>query len=125
LQYPASREIYIAGYSLAGLFSMWALYETDILDGAVSCSGSLWYPGWLEYMQQHSLHKEAKVYLSLGKNEEKTKHPEMKLVGDRTRQQYERIRQDTRAKAVTLEWREGGHFSNTIERVSDGIRWMI
>ena len=35
---PNHREIYIAGYSLAGLFSLWTLYECDRFDGAVCCS---------------------------------------------------------------------------------------
>lgn len=49
---PDHREIYIAGYSLAGLFSLWTLYACDWFDGAVCCSGSLWYPGWSQYIEQ-------------------------------------------------------------------------
>ena len=33
----------IAGYSLAGLFSLYALYRTDRFSRAASCSGSLWW----------------------------------------------------------------------------------
>lgn len=37
----------IAGYSLAGLFSLWALWQTDAFDRAASASGSLWFPGFI------------------------------------------------------------------------------
>ena len=34
----------LAGYSLAGLFTVYALYKTDLFSRAASMSGSLWYP---------------------------------------------------------------------------------
>ena len=34
----------IAGYSLAGLFALYALYRTDMFARAASISGSLWFP---------------------------------------------------------------------------------
>ena len=39
---------FIAGYSLAGLFALWSLTKTDIFDGAVSVSGSLWFDGFCD-----------------------------------------------------------------------------
>lgn len=35
----------IAGYSLAGLFALYALYKTDVFTRVASMSGSLWFPG--------------------------------------------------------------------------------
>ena len=125
-QFPdCDHNFYIAGYSLAGLFAIWTLYESEIFDGAVCCSGSLWYPGWKEYISKHFLSKKSKVYLSLGKKEEKTKHVFMKQIGDNTRQQYMCLKQDDNTTAVTLEWNEGGHFADTVERVANGISWML
>lgn len=124
-RYPNAGEMYIAGYSLAGLFSMWALYETALFDGAVSCSGSLWYPGWAVYMEEHRLRKSARVYLSLGTNEERTKHPFMKAVGTATRQQYAHLQKDPLAREVILEWNEGGHFADSTGRMVKGIAWMM
>ena len=40
--YGVDREIYLIGYSLAGLFALWTAYETDIFSAIASCSGSLW-----------------------------------------------------------------------------------
>lgn len=124
-QFPESKGLYVAGYSLAGLFAIWSLYETDLFDGAVCCSGSLWYPGWKEYILQHNLNKKSNIYLSLGKKEEKTNHFLMKQVGDNTRLQYRSLQQDDNANQVTLEWNEGGHFADTEGRVSNGISWIL
>lgn len=45
---PASRAI--AGYSLAGLFALWSVFQTDVFDRAASVSGSLWFDGFMDYM---------------------------------------------------------------------------
>ena len=63
----------LGGYSLAGLFSLWAGYQQNIpLHGIVSASPSAWYTGWLDYAQTHQPQIEH-AYLSLGDKEEKTK----------------------------------------------------
>jgi predicted alpha/beta superfamily hydrolase len=123
-RYP-EREIYIAGYSLAGLFALWTAYETDLFRGVVSCSGSLWYPGWEEYIKTHSMNTETRVYLSLGKKEEKTKNPVMRSVGEMTRRQYEILKKENGGKHITLEWNEGGHFADTAGRMAKGIADML
>ena len=42
---PAKPEyIALAGYSLGGLFAVYALYRTDLFARAASTSGSFWYP---------------------------------------------------------------------------------
>ncbi len=45
----AGEAPWLAGYSLAGLFALWALFESDSFAGALSASGSLWYPGFADY----------------------------------------------------------------------------
>ena len=65
------KRVYIAGYSLAGLFALWAVHETELFDGCACCSGSLWFGGWEEYSKTHGLKKPGTVYLSLGGKEEK------------------------------------------------------
>ena len=42
----------LAGYSLAGLFTVYALYKTDLFSRAASMSGSLWYPGFKDFALQ-------------------------------------------------------------------------
>ena len=35
-------SVFLGGYSLAGLFSFWACYNTDVFDGVVAASPSVW-----------------------------------------------------------------------------------
>ena len=60
----------IGGYSLGGLFSLYAAVKTDLFGTVLSCSSSLWYPGFLDYLKEH-LFKAAhpKLYMSVGEQE--------------------------------------------------------
>lgn len=75
------RERWLMGYSLAGLFALWAAYELDCFSGIICCSGSLWFQDWDIYVKEHTLHSKCKIYLSLGGREEKTKNKVMARVG--------------------------------------------
>ncbi len=124
-EHVKDAKIYIAGYSLAGLFALWSLYESNVFDGAACCSGSLWYPGWKEFATQHNLKNTCSIYLSLGKKEKNTKHPMMRNVEDNMKLQYERLKQDSCTEMLQMDWHEGGHFNNTEERIEMGIRWLV
>lgn len=119
------RKHFPVGYSLAGLFSLWAFYESNRFAGVASCSGSLWFPGWREYMELHKSAKDCIIYLSLGIKEEQTKNKIMAQVGECTRAQYEWICRDENASAHILEWNSGGHFSNPEERLAKSITWIL
>ena len=121
--FPNAGQMITAGYSLAGLFSLWALYELPDIDGAVSGSGSLWFPGWEDYAARRTVRQPARVYLSLGDREERTKNPVMARVGDATRLQAELLSREANVSAVTLEWNPGGHFADVPE--GKGIKWMV
>ena len=47
-----SKTYFIGGYSLAGLFALWAAYQTDAFFGVAAASPSVWFPGFVEYMRQ-------------------------------------------------------------------------
>lgn len=115
----------IGGYSLAGLFALWAFYETGIFKGAASCSGSLWFPGWEEYARSHKIQEGSLVYLSLGRKEEKTRNPVMAQIGDVTRRNYEMYMADEQRLSVILEWNEGNHFTDTDMRMAKGFAWIL
>ena len=72
---------FIGGYSLAGLFSLWAACQTDCFSGAAAASPSVWFPGFVDYLKAHPFHSSA-VYLSLGDKEEKVRTPVLSGVGD-------------------------------------------
>ena len=76
----------VAGYSLAGLFALWALWQTDVFERAASASGSLWFPGFIDYARERTMTATPDaVYLSLGKKETKTPNRMMRHVLDDTR----------------------------------------
>ena len=75
-----SKAYYIGGYSLAGLFALWAAYQTDIFEGVAAASPSIWFPGFVDYMEKSDL-KASKVYLSLGDKEEKVRNLLKKFAG--------------------------------------------
>ena len=42
-----TKTYYIGGYSLAGLFALWAAYQTDTFAGVIAASPSVWFPGFV------------------------------------------------------------------------------
>ena len=42
----SNKNYYLGGYSLAGLFSLWASFQTNKFKGIASVSGSLWFPNF-------------------------------------------------------------------------------
>lgn len=120
-----SEDVFIAGYSLGGLFSLWSLYESNIFSGAVSCSGSLWYKGWTEYIREKELSRNAKIYLSLGDKEKNTKNSYMKLVEDNTIYQKEVFESSKEVIGICYEVNNGGHFSDVVGRMTKGISWIL
>lgn len=118
---PDVTGCFPCGYSLCGLFSLWAVYECDCFEGCVCGSGSLWFPGWAEYTEGKTPEKSSLIYLSLGKTEEKTRNQLMKRVGDETRKQAAILG----SIRHILEWNEGGHFADSDERLAKGIKWIM
>ena len=124
MRYRVSSRM-LGGYSLSGLFCLFAFYESRMFDGVASCSGSLWYPGWKEYSEGQSAPKGSCVYLSLGRKEEKTRNRKMAIVGDMTRWQYEQVQRDLNVRASKLIWHNGGHFADIDQRIAQGFIWLI
>lgn len=112
----------IAGYSLAGLFALWAVYQTDLFDRAASISGSLWYDGFLEFMKS-STPKAKFVYLSLGDKEKQAKNPRLAAVEDCTRQAAELLRAHN--IPVAFEMNHGGHFQDIPARIARGASSLM
>lgn len=113
----------LGGYSLAGLFSLWSGYQTDIFEGIAAVSPSVWYKKWIEYVETEKTLSE-KIYLSLGDTEEKTKHQILSKIGDNIRKQHEILENSGNVKTV-LEWNEGNHFKNPDIRAAKGFLWVM
>ena len=148
---PEPRNTALFGYSLGGLAALYAAYRTDLFGVVGSLSGSLWYDGFCDYMRQHTpRNPDLRIYLSLGKKEERSKNPRMAAVGECTRLAQEILRGQLeeggapteaeegaasaqagaggafaagRPPRVFLEWNEGGHFHEIPQRFVKAIAW--
>ena len=116
------KTYFIGGYSLAGLFALWAAYQTDVFKGVAAASPSMWFPGFADYMRENTIHAKS-VYLSLGDKEEKTRNPVMATVGDRIREAYGLLREH--GINVSLEWNQGNHFKDADIRTAKAFAWVI
>ena len=117
-----TRRYCIGGYSLAGLFALWAAYQTDRFDGVVAASPSIWFPGFVGYMKQNPM-RARRVYLSLGDREERTRNPVMATVGDCIRDGCDILR--AQGVHCILEWNKGNHFKDPDLRTAAGFAWML
>ena len=104
-----SKTYIIGGYSLAGLFALWAATRTDVFRGVAAASPSAWFPGLTEYLREHGMPCGTVVSLSLGDREARTRNPVMSTVDARIRE----IRDILLAQGadVTLTWNPGNHFA--------------
>ena len=116
------KTYYLGGYSLAGLFALWAAHETDAFRGVAAASPSMWFPGFLDHIQTHPI-KAKRVYLSLGDREERTRSPVMATVGTRIREAYDLLR--GRGTDCALEWNAGNHFRDPDLRTAKAFLWIL
>ena len=118
---PAGK-VYIGGYSLAGLFALWAGYQSDRFDGIAAASPSIWFPHFTEYMKNNLTQVDA-VYLSLGDREERTRNPVMSQVGNAIRV-AESILKEAGIDCI-LEWNKGNHFKEPDLRTAKAFAWLM
>lgn len=118
----SKKRYFIGGYSLAGLFALWAAYNTDLFSGVAAASPSVWFPGFTDYAKEHPLHSKA-IYLSLGNKEEKTRNPVMAKVGECIRDLH--LHLDSSGIPCILEWNEGNHFKEPDLRTARAFAWLL
>lgn len=121
-KYGKDRAIYIMGYSLAGLFALWACARrTDIFAGAASCSGSLWYPGYADFIRAGCDMSGKRIYMSLGGKEANTANELMATVEEKTREISEILK---KKNTVKFEMNPGGHFADSGKRLAKAVKWI-
>lgn len=119
---PGSEAI--VGYSLAGLFALWALCEGLAVDACASCSGSLWYDGWMDYVRARAIGRPCRVYVSLGDREAAAKNPRMAAVGAATEQTVAWLRAQDAVAACEFVMHQGGHFTDVPGRLAAALAWL-
>jgi predicted alpha/beta superfamily hydrolase len=129
---PAARDalveqpayLALTGYSLAGMFALWAATRTDSFERIASVSGSLWYPDLLDYLETHPLSQQVRVvYLSLGERESHTNNPYLRPVEDNTARIERRLSEQ--GLATIFELNPGNHLFHEDRRMARGVAWML
>lgn len=116
----------LVGYSLAGLTALYGLYQSSAFKKIGSISGSLWYDEFTTYMETNKPKvKGAKVYLSLGLNEEKSRNPRMALVAEKTKEAFQILKMELSEGDAKLDWNPGGHFDEVVLRYQKALLWLM
>ena len=123
LDVPPSCRL-LAGYSMGGLFAVYSAFHTDVFSRVLSASGSMWYPGWLEYAREHELAAPLQgAYLSVGEQESTSRNAVLQTVGARTQAMADVLSE--RGIPTKFELNPGNHFKNPPLRVAKGIKWLL
>ena len=145
---PAYRAL--VGYSLAGLFSLWAGVSPQLSDAAATqvargvargsqldapattfqrigaVSGSFWFPSLLDYVDQQLSGGAVGLthaYLSLGDREARTPNPQIMHV----RENAELLASKLQNAGITstFELNRGNHFQNVEGRMQKALDWLV
>ena len=131
---PAYRVL--VGYSLAGLFSLWASVsqpDASRVDASAATfqrigavSGSFWFPGLLDYVDQQLSGVAVGLthaYLSLGDREARTPNPQIMHV----RENAELLASKLESAGITsmFELNRGNHFQNVEGRMQKALDWLV
>lgn len=107
----------IMGVSLSGLFAVWAGFNTNTFTNIISISGSLWYDGFTEWMNEHTPSLQVKkVCMLLGEKEKNAKDKRMATVEEKTHAAAEILKANSQA-SILFELVEGTHFSPILPRL--------
>ena len=120
----APPERVVAGYSMAGLFALYVPYVSEMFSRCVSASGSLWYPGFADFVERSvPVRTPESVYLSLGDREHRTRNPVLSTVAECTGRV--RAAMERRGAEVLFESNPGNHFRDADLRLAKGIAWTL
>ena len=113
----------LAGYSLAGLLSVYAPYQTDIFSRTASVSGSLWFDGLADFLQHAPPTLPERAYFSIGDREKNSKNPRLACVETRTQAAHQLMQ--ARGASSILELNPGGHFEHVPARMARAVEWLL
>lgn len=145
---PAYRVL--VGYSLAGLFSLWAGVSQQVTCGCQpgtatgapaaprvdaptatfqrigAVSGSFWFPGLLDYVDQQlggGAVGLTHAYLSLGDREARTPNPQIMHVRENAELLASKL--ESAGITSTFELNRGNHFQNVEGRMQKALDWLV
>ena len=122
---PDAAHTGILGYSLGGLMALYALYASDAFGMAGCLSGSLWYEGFMDFLRARRAPAGARVYLSLGRKEERSRNPYLSRIGACYREAYDLLRNQLGEARVRMALHDGGHATEVDRRMLAGLTALL
>ena len=117
----APKRRMLVGYSLAGLFAMYAA-GLGAFDEAASVSGSMWYENFLPWLENAPAAPK-RAYFSVGEREKEGRNRAFRTIEDCTRRAAEILH--ARGAQTLFERNPGGHFDDPTGRMARAIEWLI
>lgn len=121
-QHGSYQKHILVGYSLAGLFALWACTKTVRFTLAGSVSGSLWFDGFIENFTQQDLSHLRGAYLSHGAREHRSKSARLQRIDACTRSAYDHL--ITCGVPAKYEINPGGHFDDCSGRIIRAVEFL-
>ncbi|MDO4622893.1 MAG: alpha/beta hydrolase-fold protein [Eubacteriales bacterium] len=121
---PVAACSILHGYSMGGLFALYAAHHSEQFAAYTAPSASVWYPGFLEYAEKQTFTKEpACIYLSIGDKESRTKNPYL----SKTESIMEQLRAVYNRKNILsiFEKNPGNHYKDVPLRIAKGLKWTL
>ena len=114
-------ERWIIGVSLSGLFAVWAAAESNLFTRISAISGSFWYEGFTEWLEERpDMGCLKSVYLSLGNTEADTNNPHLKSIASQTESVVRILRE--KGVPTLFEWNDGSHFAPVVPRMEKALK---
>ena len=107
----------LVGYSLGGLFAVYAALNTAAFQGVASVSGSMWFDGFTAYALARPCLAQ-KVYMSLGDREKNTRNRRMACIEDCSRTVAAHM-------GCELHMNHGGHFDDELPRLAKAMEELL
>lgn len=113
----------LGGYSLAGLFAVYANFKCDLFTKIASMSGSLWYPKFIDFIKEHTLSPTLKeAFFSIG-NENVKRNRYLCNIKENTKEIAELFK--ARGIKTSFIQNEGGHQHQVPLRVKQGLDFLV
>ena len=117
-----NKEKVLCGYSLSGLFAIYASTKTNLFSSIIAASSSLWYPSFIDYLKENTSYARD-IYLSIGEKESQTKNEVLSKALECQLEAFTLYRMQN--KNTILDINPGGHFQDSEERIIKGLEWLI
>lgn len=116
---PSSRAI--CGYSLAGLFALYAFVNSEEFSACACLSGSVWFSGWVDYLRALDFDATGRfAYFTVGNKERKSRNRMFRSVEDDMAVCADIVRAHGGTAEFTVS--AGDHLHHIPERCSAGLR---